>query len=397
MDYIYLNCLKDLMLKAHNLCYWKLSKDYFVLECNESRMYFLHHILEISNSFEALKNHFSQKRIPILLTDVLNHSWIAVGEYTDKSEINGYHLLGPIFMKEISDSYFINRCNQFSIPRDLIHYLKEEKSNIPIILYNQCTDYAVMLHYCITGETLLRSQIDLQRYGIDIVEKSVEADKSWHGSWPSEQRIFNSIKDGIRLDIYKDFSGKVGVFSTGNPLRQAQIELIHLIILGSRAAILAGVEPESAYRLADYYIQQVESCKHSNDVYSIAPRLYDECIARVQQCKINQQFSFLVYRCTEYISSKIYTKIDLQKMADYIGYNKYYMSKVFLKEYKMTISDYIKQQKIEVAKDFLKTTNLSVANISEKLCFSSPSYFSSVFRKITGITPNEYRNLNESE
>ena len=84
-------------------------------------------------------------------------------------------------------------------------------------------------------------------------------------------------------------------------------------------------------------------------------------------------------------------------MADYIGYNKYYMSKVFLKEYKMTISDYIKQQKIEVAKDFLKSTNLSVANISVKLCFSSPSYFSSVFRKITGITPNEYRNLNEYE
>lgn len=58
----------------------------------------------------------------------------------------------------------------------------------------------------------------------------------------------------------------------------------------------------------------------------------------------------------------------------------------------MTLSQYIQEQKIEKAKSLLKTTDRSILEIATYLGFSSQGYFQNVFKKLTGMTPKEYRN-----
>ena len=48
---------------------------------------------------------------------------------------------------------------------------------------------------------------------------------------------------------------------------------------------------------------------------------------------------------------------------------------------------YISAQKIEQAKLILGTPSVTVADLSERLSFSSPGYFTLTFRKYTGMTP----------
>lgn len=52
---------------------------------------------------------------------------------------------------------------------------------------------------------------------------------------------------------------------------------------------------------------------------------------------------------------------------------------------------YITKKKIEKAQLLLATCDLSVKSISYKLMFDDYSYFCRIFKKITGVTPKEYR------
>ena len=71
--------------------------------------------------------------------------------------------------------------------------------------------------------------------------------------------------------------------------------------------------------------------------------------------------------------------------------NKYYLAHTFQKAYGISPITYLNRRRIEESKYMLGNTGYSLAQISELMGFSSPSYFSQCFRKAEGLTPNEYR------
>ena len=56
----------------------------------------------------------------------------------------------------------------------------------------------------------------------------------------------------------------------------------------------------------------------------------------------------------------------------------------------MTLSQRITQEKIACAKFLLEKGDLTMTEISERLCFSSPQYFSNKFMQETGCSPSRY-------
>jgi YesN/AraC family two-component response regulator len=55
------------------------------------------------------------------------------------------------------------------------------------------------------------------------------------------------------------------------------------------------------------------------------------------------------------------------------------------------INTYITQKRVARAKVLLAETALTAADISRQVGFMSPGYFGQVFRKVTGMTPQQYR------
>jgi AraC-like DNA-binding protein len=60
----------------------------------------------------------------------------------------------------------------------------------------------------------------------------------------------------------------------------------------------------------------------------------------------------------------------------------------------ITLSRYIRDQKINVACNMLRHLDESSLTIANYLGFSSQSHFIQVFKKSTGMTPEEYRRKN---
>lgn len=68
-----------------------------------------------------------------------------------------------------------------------------------------------------------------------------------------------------------------------------------------------------------------------------------------------------------------------------------YLSKRFRIEIGMSLREYINQLRIEEAKRLLLSTNLSVSDIAVEVGYDNISYFSTVFRKLCGVSPVDWR------
>lgn len=99
----------------------------------------------------------------------------------------------------------------------------------------------------------------------------------------------------------------------------------------------------------------------------------------------------MVNQFIAYINEHIRESITLTEIAAHFYMNKDYLARLFKKHTHSTIGHYIAMQKISLAQGLL-ADGLTVAQVQEKMGFSSYAYFFKFFKKMTGISPSHYRN-----
>jgi AraC-like DNA-binding protein len=73
----------------------------------------------------------------------------------------------------------------------------------------------------------------------------------------------------------------------------------------------------------------------------------------------------------------------------------HYLSNLFSEIEQITIEQYIIQQKIERVKELLVYDELSLSEIADQLGYSSVAHLSGQFKKVTGLTPSQFKQLKE--
>lgn len=91
------------------------------------------------------------------------------------------------------------------------------------------------------------------------------------------------------------------------------------------------------------------------------------------------------------LSSALYKSVSINDICEKMHYSRSYLFREFKKYANKGIMEYYNEIKISEAKKLLKNTDLSVAEISEKLCFDTPSYFCRQFKRLSQKTPLQYR------
>lgn len=94
----------------------------------------------------------------------------------------------------------------------------------------------------------------------------------------------------------------------------------------------------------------------------------------------------------DYIKQHIHTKLTVAEIADHFGYNEKYLSHMFSSISKMTLKQFILKNKMDAANFLLTDSNKSIQEIAISLGFSDSHHFMKSYKKITGLTPSEYRN-----
>lgn len=94
---------------------------------------------------------------------------------------------------------------------------------------------------------------------------------------------------------------------------------------------------------------------------------------------------------TTVLQENLYTSLSIDDICKKTAYSRAYLFRIFKAKTGKTIMGYYTELKIHHAKQLLRENKLSIREISEKLAFSAPDYFTKTFKRITGMTPLAYK------
>ena len=121
-------------------------------------------------------------------------------------------------------------------------------------------------------------------------------------------------------------------------------------------------------------------------------------ISRKQHLNVISDTSFqLSKECAlakRYIDANYSKNITLDSLAEITHINKFYLAHSFTECMGQSPINYLTEVRLAASKQQLTTSNMSIAQIATNNGFSSQSYFSQIFKKKVGITPQQYRKRN---
>ncbi|MDU4697532.1 MAG: response regulator [Paenibacillus sp.] len=98
----------------------------------------------------------------------------------------------------------------------------------------------------------------------------------------------------------------------------------------------------------------------------------------------------IIYRSLEFIQSRLGEEVTLTECAAHVHLSVSYYSSLFKKVTGMTITQYVNQERIRLAKTLL-VEGKSVQEVSAAVGYEERRYFSEMFKRVTGMTPTEFR------
>jgi YesN/AraC family two-component response regulator len=110
-----------------------------------------------------------------------------------------------------------------------------------------------------------------------------------------------------------------------------------------------------------------------------------------QDKEISNDIPFILKQSLKYINDHINEKIKISDLANQTRWESQHFNRLFTQYIGSTPYKYIMDKKIEKAKTLLIETKIPIVQLSFDLGFKSHSNFCSIFKKVTGKTPENFR------
>lgn len=98
-----------------------------------------------------------------------------------------------------------------------------------------------------------------------------------------------------------------------------------------------------------------------------------------------------ILKIVEFMESRLYGKFTMDELSREMNFGKTHISRSFSKACGCSVIDYFTKMKVGEAKRLIRESKYNFFEISEMLMFSNSHYFSTVFKKHTGMTPSQYK------
>lgn len=150
------------------------------------------------------------------------------------------------------------------------------------------------------------------------------------------------------------------------------------------------LEPRVAMEIALYPLYYLNDFPDWEYAFRYLNRL-GEILFRIANESNSHRTRQLIASIQNYVQAHLSEDLNLTVIANYANYNESHISRLFKRHTGSNLSEYITSCRIEYAKRLLAQTEDTVQAISQKAGFHTSQYFSSTFRKSTGMSPQEYR------
>lgn len=386
----------ELLGSCHNLYLWSYDGAMELSYSNCPDWDGMEALVGLGEMKERLVSYAKEGRVPILITNAVTFLWIAQ-PVREENRFSGVHILGPLFMDEGSRRTVEQHLKSLQLTPGFKAEVSRFIRSLPIISLNRIFEYAIMLHYAVTGEKIEVSDLNYETNpdALRREESAFSEERIIHGTYEAEREMLRKVREGD-MSFVDEISqmttmGSLGRLTNDSSIRQYKNAVLVCVTLFSRAAIEGGLSPELSMTLTDRYFQDIEAAETVAELADVSVTMQKDFVERVHKAKARSHFSKAVQQSMNYIDLHLEEPISLGDIAAEAGYTDYYLSKKFSAEAGESIKAYIGKKRLERAAFLLEATDISLHDISEKLHYNSQSYFTEQFRRYFGISPAKFR------
>lgn len=147
---------------------------------------------------------------------------------------------------------------------------------------------------------------------------------------------------------------------------------------------LVKLDSKQAYLEA---VNQMAAARTMHEIRACIDSYFETC-----QCRpASASYSPLIQKALHVIDKSYKEPISLNSVAEQLNITPQYLSRIFMKEMSRSFVDYLTSYRIERAKSLLQDTNMKINMVCLQAGYPDAKYFCTLFKKITGVTPNQYR------
>ena len=108
----------------------------------------------------------------------------------------------------------------------------------------------------------------------------------------------------------------------------------------------------------------------------------------------SDKYDEVIQKATEYIKNNYMNKITLESVAAHVYLSPSYLSRIFKEKTGQNFNGYLNSIRVSRAKQMLSEENADLVSVSIAVGYDDRSYFSKVFKRITGLTPHSFKASN---
>lgn len=183
-----------------------------------------------------------------------------------------------------------------------------------------------------------------------------------------------------------------GIFSVGvENIEVVKAKVLELVLILSRAMLDSGADYNKVSKINFRFVTEVPKLDTFERVSREAHQALEDYIESKPVKRSKNEG--LMGRVKEFIRENYSQQLTLEEIARAVFISPYYLSHLFKQIEGISVIEYLTKVRIEKAKILLSNPNYNIYEISEKIGYKEPSYFTRVFRHKEGRTPSQYRKL----
>jgi len=281
---------------------------------------------------------------------------------------------------------------------------RNDLSSIPVLTTERAKALAEMLlvsaTYLTEGQNYKlaskKESMDQQAQIAEYIQyiKQMEHSETEISQYPidKERELLHLIQTGDSSEARRVLNEILGAvfFSSGGNFDVVKARVMELLVLLSRAAVEGGADAEQIFGMNYNYLKEIN---HYNSIEGIAGWLsrviirFSDLVFDLRDVK----HADAIYQCIQYINRNYSEKITLDEVASSVYLSPAYFSKIFKEEMKCNFNTYLNQVRINKSKNLLMNSKFSLVEIAGMVGYEDQSYFTKVFKKMTGLSPGKYR------
>jgi len=207
-----------------------------------------------------------------------------------------------------------------------------------------------------------------------------------------EYKLLSKVKLGDRTgakEILNEMLGDI-FFRTAGNMDLVKARVLELVVVISRAAVEGGASLEKLLGLNYNFISELSQMDDIDKICYWLVKVLDTFMDTVYETR-NVRNARSLGEALKYIRENYHKNLTLENVAQQIYISPYYLSHMFREELGITFVEYLTMVRMEEAKRLLADPALSVVAIASQVGYEDASYFSKVFKRYVGMSPNRYR------